>query len=233
MKLDNTELLNQRTKLLFEIKELIGHLETLKDNINYVYSLNNIPGIFFRVKDLIYIITADGIVNVGACTLHLDDTLPSIMFKPLDRDVPIEYYETVEGKIEALDIFKEYISNNAEVILHELVHIDDQRNGIEKPDGKSVSANPYDYYNHPAEIRAYTQQFLYTAINEIYEAINNGEIKTKDDLKKFTRIYKKYKDIFTKKKLKNAYVYWKPITFKDYLENLDFVIDLVSNYLPE
>lgn len=233
MKLDNLELSSQRTKLLLEIHDLLDNLDTLSENLEYVYVFKKIPGIFFRVKDIIYMLFPKNIdINSVAGTLSIDKDLPSITFKPLENE-SIEYYNTKEGKLKALAEFKEYICTDPSIILHELVHIDDERNGITKPDDKSVSNNPYVYYNHPAEIRAYTQQNLYIALNEIQSAIQNGEIKTKDDLRKFCQIYKKYKDIFTKTKRKNNFVYWKPSTFKDYLENLKFITDTISSTLPE
>ena len=233
MKLDNKELLLQRTKILDNIIELLSHLEVLKDNIDYIQSLKNMSGVFFRIKDIIYVLVNKNTnINSIACVMNIVDDIPSVLFKALD-DRSIDYYKTIEGKINALDMFKAYIANNTHVILHELVHIDDKQNGIVKIDDKSVDVNPYIYYNHPSEIRAYTQECLYLAITEISDAIAKNEIKNKTDLKEFCKIYKKYKDIFTKAKQKNNFVYWKPITFKDYLSNLDYVINLIGLSLPE
>ena len=100
-----------------------------------------------------------------------------------------------------------------------------------KKDGGALSG--YIYYNHPSEIRAYTQECLYLATAEILEAINENKIKNKTDLKKFCKIYKEYKDIFTKAKKRNNFVYWTSATFNDYLSNLDYVIDLLGLGLPD
>lgn len=234
MKLDNKELFIQRTKLLNDIAELLGHVEALKEYADeYVQSLKNMPGIFFRVKDIIYVLTNKSIkINDTAGIMSIVDDLPSVLFKALDNK-SIAYYKTAEGKVAALDMFKDYIINNMHVILHELVHIDDEQNGIIEKDDKSVNTNLYAYYNHPSEIRAYTQQCLYLAIAEIFEAINKNEIKNKTDLKEFCKIYKEYKDIFTKAKKKNNFVYWTPATFNDYLSNLDYVVNLISLSLPD
>ncbi len=234
MKLDNRELFAQRTKILDDIAKLFDHLEVLKECADeYVQSLKNMPGIFFRIKGIIYVLTnKSSKIDDTAGVMSIVDDLPSILFKALDNK-SIAYYKTVEGKVAALDMFRDYIINNMHVILHELVHIDDEQNGtIEKGD-KSVNTNPYIYYNHPSEIRAYTQECLYLATTEILEAINKNEIKNKTDLKKFCKIYKEYKDIFTKAKKKNNFVYWTSATFNDYLGNLDYVIDLLGLGLPD
>ena len=193
MKLNDKELFIQRTKLLNDIAELLGHVEALKEYADeYVQSLKNMPGIFFRVKDIIYVLTNKSIkINDTAGIMSIVDDLPSVLFKALDNK-SIAYYNTAEGKVSALDKLSDYIINNKHVILHELVHIDDERNGtIEKGD-KSVSTNLYIYYNHPSDIRAYTQECLYLAIAEIFEAINKNEIKNKTVIKEFCKIYKEY-----------------------------------------
>lgn len=234
MKLDNKELFIQRTKLLNDIAELLGHVEALKEYADeYVQSLKHMPGIFFRVKGIVYVLTnKNSKVSNTAGTMSLVDELPSVLFKALDNK-SIAYYKTVEGRVAALDMFRDYIIDNMHIILHELVHIDDRQNGIIEKDDKSVNTNPYVYYNHPSEIRAYTQQCLYLAISEILEAINENKIKNKKDLKKFCKIYKDYKDIFTKAKQKNNFVYWTTATFNDYLDNLDYVVNLLGLGLPD
>lgn len=224
MKLDDKELALQRNRILTEIYELIDHLDVLSKHLKYVYSLKKGPGVFFRIKDLVYILMSkDADIHSVAATLHVSD-LKSVIFKPLDNN-SISHYKSKEGKLEALNKFKEYIKTDMSVVLHELVHIDDERNGIYKPDERSVNDNPYEYYNHPAEIRAYTQQCLFIVQNEICNAIRDGEIKSEEDLREFCKIYKEYKNIYTKAKEKNNFVYWKRSVFKDYLKNLDAVVD--------
>lgn len=224
MKLDDKELALQRNRVLTEIYELVDHLDVLSKHLKYVYSLKKGPGVFFRIKDMAYVLMPESanICSVAAI-MHIDG-LKSVIFKPLDNN-SISYYESEEGKLEALNKFKEFIFRDMSVVLHELVHIDDERKGIYRPDEKSVSNDPYKYYNHPAEIRAYTQQCLFIAQNEICNAIRDGEIKSEEDLREFCEIYKEYKNIYTKAKEKNNFVYWKRSVFKDYLKNLDAVID--------
>lgn len=224
MKLDDKELALQRNRILTEIYELIDHLDVLSKHLKYVHSLKKGPGVFFRIKDIMYVLMPE---NANICSvaaiMHIDD-LKSVIFKPLDNN-SISYYKSKEGKLEALNRFKEFIIKDMSVVLHELVHIDDERKGIYRPDEKSIDNDPYKYYNHPAEIRAYTQQCLFIAQNEICNAIENGEIKNEKDLREFCEIYKEYKNIYTKLKKKNNFVYWKRSVFKDYLKNLDAIID--------
>lgn len=234
MKLDNYELTIQRVKLLQDMVELQEHLEVLKENTEYIFSLLKMPGVFFRIKDLVYILLTENCnIGVDACILTSFVGRPTVVFRVLDNHTNIEYYKTEAGKIEALNKFGQYIVNNSSTVLHELVHVDDQRNGIAKADDKSISVDPYKYYNHPSEIRAYTQQHLYLMQSEIGEAINSGKVITKEDLKNFCKIYKDYKNIFTKAKEKNNFVYWTSETFNDYLENLNFIIEAMSLKLPD
>ena len=224
MVLDDDELASQRSRIIREIYELIDHLDMLSEHLEYVHAFVNEPGVFFKFKDLVYILMSkDADIHSVAATLHVRD-LKSVIFKPLDNN-SISYYEIKEGKLEALNQFKEFIFRDMSIILHELVHIDDERKGIYRPDEKSINNDPYKYYNHPAEIRAYTQQCLFIAQNEICNAIRDGEIKNEEDLREFCEIYKEYKNIYTKAKEKNNFVYWKCSVFKDYLKNLDAVID--------
>lgn len=230
MKLDDIELATQRIKLLQEIVELHEHLDMLCENIKYVQALNKMPGIFFRIKDIVYIITQPN-CNFGAVAAVLGDLIrnaQTVVFTPLDADKGIDYYKTDEGKVDALHQFSQYITDNMHAVLHELVHVDDKRNGISDSEDKSVSEDPYAYYNHPSEIRAYTQESLYIAQLEMHEAIIKGQVKTKEDLKNFCRIYRKYKKIFMKANEKNNFFYWKPSVFEDYLKNLDFVIETMG-----
>ena len=234
MKLDNEELTNQRLTILNKIKDLMSDLDLLKENPEYIHNLKNLSGVFFRDKDIIYLLTNKSFkTDVEAAVLKIDEDLPTVMFQVLDDNIPVDGYSSDKDKIYAIDCFQEYISENLAIVLHELVHVDDRKKGITKPDDKSVNSNPWAYYNHPSEIRAYTQQSLFIAHNEIREAIVEGEIKTKKELLEFCKIYKQYKNIFTKAKEKNNFTYWKPETFKDYLNNLQYVIDVLAFQLPD
>jgi hypothetical protein len=223
MKLDNKELFVQRTRILENIAELVGQVEALKEHVDeYVQPLDNVPGIVFKVKGILYALTNKNRDIEG--TVSMADDVPSVLFKALD-DKPIDYYKTAEGKVDALNMFGDYIINNMHVVLRELVRVDDLQNGITEINDESIDTDPHAYYNHPSEIRARTQECLYLAIAEMLEAIDQKKIKNKADLKE-------YKDTFTKAEKKNNFAYWTDATFNNYLDNLDYVLNLMGLNLP-